>query len=162
MDMMGTINVELPSSAKTLYTDLITSCEIETLYLRSDVDAVVFCETGLTLNFDKITPTNSGSLSGIIGKTICNKVYIDDVVTSIPAGLFLHTEGPSSMDEPFVVRLSSNIQSIGKMAFYGTSSLSQVEYKGETYTNKQVLLNALYANNVTIGDYAFDGTKLSE
>ena len=59
------------------------------------------------------------------------------------------------------ITLPSNIQNLGKQAFYWCTNLSSVTYKGATYTSKSELESALKTNGVTIGNSAFDYTKLT-
>lgn len=59
------------------------------------------------------------------------------------------------------ITLPSNIQNLEEAAFYWCTNLSSVTYKGATYTSKSELESALKTNGVTIGNSAFDYTKLT-
>ena len=58
------------------------------------------------------------------------------------------------------ITIPDSVTMIGSAVFRDCRALQSITYKGVAYTNKTELMNALKANNVTMGSYVFDGTAL--
>ena len=82
-------------------------------------------------------------------------IMIPDNVKTIEESAFCNCTTLSS------ITLPSNIQNLGESAFSWCTNLSSVTYKGATYTSKSELESALKTNGVTIGNFAFNHTKLT-
>ena len=154
-------NIIYPNTVKTLkITDRasVWNKNIERVVLSKNIteipekyffDGSKIKEIELPSNLEKIGKSSFSYCEAL------ESIMIPDNVKTIEKMAFYQCTTLSS------ITLPSNIQNLGKQAFYWCTNLSSVTYKGATYTSKSELESALKTNGVTIGNSAFDYTKLT-
>ena len=132
----------------------------------------------ITLYSDSLSTYGIASTGDVvIPEYVTDSEGITHKVAYIGSSIFLNATGLTS------IKIPDGVKEIGRAAFFNSgltsitipdsvtsieddafasSALRSVTYKGATYTNKTELMNALTANNVSMGFTPFKDTALSE
>ena len=112
-------------------------------------------------------------------KSVLKTCILPSKITEIPEKLFKNSEELTEISIPkeitkigeyaFLrckalgnVNIPNGVTEIGSGAFSECSSLASVTYKGNTYTSKSAIEKALTDAGVTVEDYVFNNTALSD
>ena len=125
--------------------DSVTSIEERAFYGCSGLTSITIPES--------VTSIKDRAFYGCSGLT---SITIPESVTSIGDSAFSCCSGLTSISIP------SSVTSIGDRAFSSCRNLSSITYKGQSYTSKSALTQALTDNNVTVGNKVFNSTALTD
>ena len=113
------------------------------------------------------------------GKSVLKTCILPSKITEIPEELFEHSEELTEISIPKEitkigeyafskckaltnVNIPNGVTQINYGAFSSCTKLASVTYKGNTYTSKSAIEKALTDAGVTVEDYVFNNTALSD
>ena len=127
----------------------------------------------------KIIGIPNGDFGKYTGKSVLKTCILPSKITEIPERLFRDSQELTEISIPKGitkigedafsnckalrnVNIPNGVTEIGSGAFSSCTKLASVTYKGNTYTSKSAIEKALTDAGVTVEDYVFNNTALSD
>ena len=161
VEYMGTYQTVVEFDINLVSAAGVSSVESYT-WTNDGVSATV---TGLADGVNGTDLVIPDTYNGLPVTTIGDSAFENTTATSVTMSNNITTLGSRSFYGATQLKrviLSDYLTNIGSNVYAGCDKLTEIVYKGETYTSADALIKALRANGATVADDAFANTKLAQ